>query len=608
MVGIHVLINKKNLDKAIDHSLNQKIEKNNKITHCYSDEKTYINYTHYDGYPIRQIIDNDFVILIEGMIYNRDDEEVLNFCKSLGKNDREENTKRISDFTDKSDGEFIVFVFIKSKNEFIIFNDVLGRLPFYYFFDSVRFIAGRSTPFILHNMPTISVNKMALTQFLLTHYLTGSNTLIKDLKKMVPSEIVFIQSKSEETIECTSVITVDKKTFITENPFKTKKEAIDSLYADCKAGIINRIEKLSKENYNIINTISGGNDSRSVFGLINSITQDFTNVTYEYVQNRQDESNIAQQVLKETRSKSKFVKLSYDNEVDGLDSSLVYRTGCNVNAFTIATSYSGSLVMKNKISTSKDVLFKGFGGEFIRHPYPALPLNAIDFLCYGLPEVPVHKVAPIFGIRVADYKTFLNSTYCSKLQEKSQKDVYKHLYSEYYTNIVGAGEDRERLLFWTCQPLLSAFFIKTIRKRIPLEWANFKFFWDFLEKIEKKLIKVPLYKHLPDYSSKNLKSRIVKAIKNKKYIFILKFIGKKYFWKSYVKYIKEYGVSAAKYNAVNYDRFEYFLKKLDFYKNIFDLAYIKKEYNSWPFNFKCKLQTVAMYLFELEKNHRNKLQ
>jgi hypothetical protein len=597
MVGLHVYNNLDGIDTSNDHTATLQLEEWHGKKEYFNDGILSIDCSFYKGYPINQYKDEDVIILYEGMIYNRTDEEVFEFCKSIPKKDNDSLfiKNQIANFVDLSDGDYIILIYnIKSK-QYIIFNDLIGRLPFYYYSNSKLFIGGRSIPFILHNIPQICLNKNALTEFLMIEFLIGKDTFFKDIKRLSPAEILIINSKND-SLQIIAQFAI-KESFIAENLFKDKEEALSELYKEYTQATKNRIETLESQGYNILNTLSGGFDSRAVFGSMNNITQNFTNVTYEYIQ---DESIIAKQLLEKTNSKARFVKLSFNNEADYFDSSLIFRTGCSVNIYTSSVCYNDSLFMKKVILNNTNAVFGGFGGEFIRHPYYPLTVNPYTYLCYYCSCLPIQMLLPIFNISSSDFKKFMMST-LSQYEEKSKEGIYKHLYNEYYRNyVVGAGEDRMRMFVWTLHPLMSASFLKIIRKRVPLKWSNFQFFIDFISRIDSRLLDIPIFGksvNLKDKDSiKQLTPTNQKRITALIIIFLRKYILRFYDWR-----IRD------KSNSIEFDKFESFYQKLDFYKPLFNFGYIKKKYNKWPISLKRGLLSITMYLYELEKNYKYKL-
>jgi hypothetical protein len=597
MVGLHIYNNLEAIDKSLDFTATLQLEEWHEKKEYFNNGFVSIVCSFYKGYPINHYNDDHLIIVYEGMIYNRTNDEVFSFCKSLANKGSDITNRKdlIGDFVGSTDGDFIILIYNKLIGESILFNDLTGRLPFYYYFDLKRFIAGRSLPFVIHNIPQIDIDKKALTEFMMIEFLIGKHTFFKDVQRLSPAEIIFISTTNNELKIITQKAREDH--YKVDHPFKNKKEALESLVQKCTEVTRQRIEKLKSHGYTIFNTLSGGFDSRAVFGIMNTITQDFTNVTYEYVQ---DESGIAKQILDRTDSKSRYVKCSFENKVNLLDSPLLYRTGNSVNIYTTSVCYNDSLFMKREILKNKDALFGGFGGEHIRHPYYPLPLSPYTYLCYFYPEAPIHALRPVFNVTSSDFRKFMMET-LKQYRKKSKNSVYRHLYDEYYRNyVVGAGEDRTRMFVWTIQPFMANPFVQIIRKRVPLAWSNFQFFTDFISKIDFRLLDIPVFGKTADLHDKNSVKKL--TLSNQKLIRSIVLTGvKKYGWLFFRHRMRD------KTDLIGFDTFDLFYQRLDFYKDFFNYTFIKSEYNKWPFSVKNRLLSIAMYLFELEKHYARKL-
>jgi hypothetical protein len=256
--------------------------------------------------------------------------------------------------------------------------------------------------------------------------------------------------------------------------------------------------------------------------------------------------------------------------------------------------------MKKELLKNTDAVFGGFGGEFIRHPYHALPLSPYTYLSYYCASIPVQKILPILNVKHRDFKNFIHST-LNQYNEKTQEDIYKHLYNEYYRNqVVCAGEDRTRMFVWTVHPMMSAPFLKIIRKRVPLKWANFQFFTDFMSKIDARLLDVTIFGkniNLKDPESiKQLTPTNQKVFKTLLIILLRKYVLRFIEWRK-----------RDKSNSIEFEKIDFFYQKLDFYKSLFNYPYIRKEYANWPVSLKRGVLSLVMYLYELEKNYRVKL-
>ncbi|MEO0231476.1 MAG: hypothetical protein ABIM29_02925, partial [candidate division WOR-3 bacterium] len=90
-------------------------------------------FTGYKYYPFNLYKKDKFSFFIEGNVYNKDEEDLEksifeiydHFLKNLN------YKEKIKNFILGTDGEYIIGIF--DKENFLIFNDALGRLSLYYF-------------------------------------------------------------------------------------------------------------------------------------------------------------------------------------------------------------------------------------------------------------------------------------------------------------------------------------------------------------------------------------------------------------------------------------------------------------------------------------------
>lgn len=597
MVGLHIFSDISGIDQSLDPSAPLQLENWHGKSEIFGNGRLSLYYSFYKGYPVTHYSDDEWVVIYEGMIYNRTEEEVFSFCRSVGGSRCEPSSLRdkIGAFVESSDGDFILLIFHKATGDCILFNDYLGRLPFYYYVDSKCFVGGRSVPFLLHNMPRISIDRNALTEFLLTEFMIGEKTFFNGVKRLSPHEIVSLGTAGKDLkLDAFSM----NEDHFTENAlFRSKEDALDTLVREFVKATTDRIQMLESRGYRLINTLSGGFDSRAVFGAMNAVSRDFINVTYEYIQ---DESEIAGQLLRSTGSSSQFVKLSFTNRPDFADSGIIFNTGGSVNAYTTSVAYNDCLSMRKALPGHTDALFGGFGGEFIRHPFFPSPVSPYAYLCYLAARVPVSELLPVFNVPAPEYKAFLMSS-LKEYKEKSNDTVYKHLYNEYYRNyVVGAGEDRTRMFMWTVQPFMATFFMQMVRKRIPLRWSSFGFFTDFLSRVDSRLLDVPVYGTWANLKDSKSIRRLTLA--NQKPVrIVISVAAKRFGWPMYRRFLKDDN------QTIELEQIRHFYEKLEFFKKFINYAYIRKKYDSWPFTVKSRLLGVLMYLFELEKHCAAKL-
>lgn len=442
----------------------------------------------YRGYPICKWENEDNIFILEGCIYNKADDTLYSEIEDITKSGQV-NQNNLLRFIESSDGDYIVYIINKLTKDVIVFNDILGGVPVYYIVDRGRLAISRSYSLLCSLEEKIEWDKQSLVEFIALSYNLGSNTFLPNIKRMKPAQCVVYNYNKDTTLYSLEIIDVYKETFEKINPYKTKKEAVKDLAKLFDQACRSRVEYAQHKGYKIINTLSGGFDSRTILGGIEKCTSDYTNLTYEY---NRDESVVAKKVLDVIGSKSNYLKMSFRNEPKLKNPRYTYNTDGKINIYTNSVCYNDVLQVKKTLGSEPIFYFGGFGGEFIRHPYYDRKLSAKK---YGDFIKPSYKtIASILNVRHIDAINHFNDTYLESRVGQQKDNFYLWLYNEYYQNLVRcSGEDRTRMFFYTVQPMMAKDFIMAIRHRVPLHWAGFEFYVDFLNELDLRLSSIEVY-------------------------------------------------------------------------------------------------------------------
>ena len=205
MVGINIIITRNNINKSALNS--QKLEdvqkkmlhlKSYKSSVLFQNSNIIIGSTAYKEYPIEIVDDESLIILIEGMIYNMDNEQIKELLYEIfdSISDKEGLEEKIRKFQLIADGEFIIVIYDKNKNVFCLFNDSLGRLPLYWYEDDNLIIISREIKFIYPYLNKIKFEEKSLVEYLLFGFVLGERTLIKKITRLMPSSFIVCNADS----------------------------------------------------------------------------------------------------------------------------------------------------------------------------------------------------------------------------------------------------------------------------------------------------------------------------------------------------------------------------------------------------------------------------
>lgn len=531
------------------------------------------------SYPIVSWSCGDFLVVLEGAIFNYDEEIVVGKLNSIiqaGVPDEE-----VDRFVSDCDGDYIVAIKNVTNGDTFIFNDILGNIPINYYYNEKLFVASRSLTYIAIGLPSIKFSTYNLAENLTLDYNLHDHTIFEGIHQTMPAQEIKCRIK-EEKVFCEVRSTYNHSFCVTE-PYKNVEEAAKDLASLFLEGCYNRVKYAKDHGYEIVNTMSGGFDSRTVLGGIDKYTSDFLNVTYEYIQ---DESEVAKKVLSKIGTKSKFVKFSYENNADYKDDRLTFITDGKINSYTNTVCYHDlQYGYLNYFKGKKIMYFGGFGGEFIRHPYFSSVYNQNNITDRYL-SPSLNEVCKVLGINNKDEKKRIKSIFTTIPGAKAE-EFCKRLYSEYYTKYVrGAGEERMRMFYFTTQPLMAKGFIMAARNKLPLKWCGFRFYKLFLSHINPALNEIEVYGNKPNIHSS------------------LSLLRSDYLQKSYVYNKLKYLVKICLHkDAPLYNKdilLGYINESIDL-ENYLDKDYLLSNYSLLGKNFQNKIVTFLQYYKEITK-------
>ncbi|MBA7650993.1 hypothetical protein ES703_58808 [subsurface metagenome] len=448
----------------------------------------------YEGYPRKVYEYGNTVVSVEGLIYNKSETEIESSLVAISKSYTENNDYQtlIREFIDTADGEFNVLICSKSPEKFIIFNDRWGRLPSYYYYDDDMFVFSREIKFILPFIPSIEFDRVSIAEFLLFEFILGERTLVKGISKVMPSCVLNIEpSGSRIGVEINKVFGLNF-----EEPQKPLPK--DKCIEECKSlflqSINDRVNKVQERGYNITADLSGGFDTRAVFG---GLGQTGAKVDYytDYMVTG-DESEYAEKAASLYDKEVTKIIASHEMNVSDM-SQVIYRTDCMVNGWTALSCYQDMVERMNHVERNS-VKFTGLGGgEFMKRVpiakkgYKTMTdmLKAGYFVGFG-------SIERICKVVKLDEKTFGNhlTEYFDGYPETTLKGKVKHRHFEYENKLVSAGEDRDRIHIWPVEPLWSKDLFSFVMKHIPEKYADgIGFYFRFLRAIDPSLVKVPIF-------------------------------------------------------------------------------------------------------------------
>ena len=521
MVGINIVISRNN-NKSVFNS--QKLEdiqkkmlhlKSYKSNVLFQNSKIIIGSTAYEEYPIELIDDESSIIIIEGMIYNLDSKQIRDSLHEIliSFSQTYNLEERIRAFQSKADGEFIIVIYDKFKNEICLFNDSLGRLPTYWYRDDEFVVISREIKFIYPYIKKISFEKISLMEYLLFGFVLGERTLIEGITRIMPKSLIIFNADNSINEQ------FDYPRFLAKHPSINEEENyVENFKRYFLLGLKSRVMKL-KSRKQII-SISGGLDSRATLaGLIklgvipNGITKTQTKrnerefmyskkianlfgIPLIHLKSKYNEVNF-EKYLKLVKMKDCFQPIEFVNQVE-ISEQIYEQEGNNIALYTglFGGEMTRYLNITSGLSSDKDLVnFLMTTPDVYRHPIK----NICNILNISKKEIFDHLLKYIFSYSEAD-------VYSKYLHFKFEKD-YKW---------AGEGEDRSRLFCWPITPYYSKELFEYAYS-IDERKKNTQFFRDFLFSLDPRTCSVKYFNNNLDLNNKfmlKLNNLVEKLVRN----------------------------------------------------------------------------------------------
>ncbi len=452
-----------------------------------------ISFIEYDGYPYQVYDDRQYLILIEGMIYNSTNQEIESHLRAIAEdyiNDGDYKNQ-VRDFINTLDGEFVVLIYFKASGEALIFNDRWARMPTFYSVPDEGFILSREMKFLLHWLPKIEFDRDWMAEFMIFEYTLGDKSVIKNIKNMKPSQLLHLYSiDSGINLETEELLPAN---FDGEDASLTKDICAERCAELFKESLKSRVRKIKENKLNIMADLSGGHDSRAVFAGLAGLDTEFLACNDHLTEGA--EADLATQVAELYGKSLLNFNAEYPEETFSELGGISYATDCQVNCSLAFTGFYDELKRK-KVIKGKHAHFMGLGGEFFRHRYR--PMKGYKLLIdmikdeHFTNQILSSDACSILGLNKQDFLNNLQNE-ISRFPEKDVQGQIKHLNFERYNKFDNGGENRHRIFNWVVSPFWGKNLFEFVIRTIPLKYLDYSFFTDFLKALDPKTLEVPIY-------------------------------------------------------------------------------------------------------------------
>jgi len=501
----------------------------------------FLGCTIYDEYPITSFENEEYLIILEGKIYNKEHnflkKDLINLSEIIFDEKSYLRKERIIEWLLNTDGDFILFALHKKSKNAAILNDILGRLPLYYYKNNGKILVSREVRFISNYIDDAKFDRMAIAQYLLFGYSLGKRTLLDGIYRLEPATLIRININNLE-IEMDNLyyFNFDNREYNSLNVERNAAELVSLFSEGCK-------NRYDFNNNNIV-SMSGGLDSRSVAACLYKNNLPFLGVSRMRYNDKKEIRDV--EVAKKLAN-----ALNIDFNIITIDSVkgnnflklLKLKNGLNYLGMSFILPYLEKI---KEIYGSKLTFFTGVGGSVVK---PLISFKKkfkkldelVNFIISENHIFSLDQVSALIRIQKHEIINELKLLLLSYPEKNCDQKYVHFLNYELDFKWCNEGDDRNRYYFWNVTPFSSINFFNYAMNCPEEQKTNYKLYRNFLLKLLPEISNIDYAHYMLPITSKKLLLKlltksILKSILNELPNEFNKIIKKQYDYHSITKY------------------------------------------------------------------------
>ncbi len=426
----------------------------------FSDDHCILGTIKYESYPLSIFDTPDHKIFKEGIIYNKTEETVQLELSHLGSaldSNPEQADDEVKRWMLEADGDYIISIYNPKKKSLYLFNDLLGRLPFYYYTSDRFILFSREPGFILPFLKDIVFEKEILAEYLLFSAPLEKNTLLSKIYRASASTLMKTSKNEKEITQSRlHIFNLDER----KNSQKRIEENAVELKNIFLEACQNRVRSLPQSK--IVLSLSGGLDSRSVGIGLKEIGATFSGATFIDHQKLKfaKDAETARTIAERLKIPWELFRLSPPG-IEETETLLRFKSGLIYGGLNFILNFFETLDKKHGKETTYWTGDEGNGSLGNNSPPKSIRHidELVEFIIDILGITSVNRIEEFLGIDGQKLKNKIKKIVL-EYPEKNLDDKYLHFYFfEYLYKLQFEGEDKNRFYFWTVAPMYSrAFF------------------------------------------------------------------------------------------------------------------------------------------------------
>ena len=498
-ISLRYNLNKKNLEVGLENRDELFLESMNSIIYnnYYQKEVLLTNPCHvictrYPQYPVKIFENKEFWACLEGKIYGKSEiaqeREMTDLIKTVFSTQAisDKQKKILAEWLLETDGDFVLYAINKRTNDFFLINDLLGRLPLYYYQNNSELIVSRE----IRLMSTLKKNGFingatfdmhGIAQFLLFSHTLGRRTLLQNISRLGPANLLIIyNNKPRVEIHSTYVFNFENRVYSNNSIKRNVHSLVPLFFEACK----NRVDPNSK---NLI-SLSGGLDSRAIAAVLCQSKIKCFAVTspepnWKPVSGNSSETYVAEKLA----DKFGIECQKYDimiPKVSDISMLLKSKNGLVYLAHSFLPRFLGQIQQSYKSGPIN--FFTGHGGD-VSFTNLSFDVKDVDRCVRGIIKVkgryPVETVAALTNLDELEIRREIRDLLCSYPEQSASSKLIHFLFFESNVKFSFEIEDVNRFYFWSVAPFYSVPFFNYIFNCPDKSKEKLNLYREFLVKV-----------------------------------------------------------------------------------------------------------------------------
>jgi len=413
-------------------------------------DRLFLGFTGYDEYPISSFERGDYSFLIEGLVYNKGLRQVQNELSELAVllTTEQDILSKVRHWILSSDGDYVVLILDRVRNQLFFFNDALGRLPLYCHQGDGLFLLSREVKFLTGLKSAVTYDRQAIAEYLLFGYILGDKTLVEGVSRLggaTLGRVDLVRAQAEYfTIH---TFNFDECRHAAKPPKQLAGELKELFIEACRD-----ISTVCSDLKQVV-SLSGGLDSRSVAAGMRQVNRDVCGVTFQDIGS---DAAIAEQVAATLGIEWQLFELKPFNLAD-VNRLVTMKDGLNYAGMCQILSFFDQL---RELYGTRLVYYTGDGGDKVLPDLgpPCKPQTIDALVDFVIDRNCQFSIAQVEALTSCD-KADIRAAIMRRVQEYPEQNLsrrYVHfLIFERGFKWLFEGEDRNRCFFWSASPFWS---------------------------------------------------------------------------------------------------------------------------------------------------------